>query len=221
MVANPHVKEKANIALLIIDMINDFQFEKGEKLAPFALKAAKNLSRLKKKAKEYDIPVIYVNDNYGRWQSDFKELIEHTRTVNAYGKEIVQLLIPDKDDYFVLKPQFSAFFATPLDLLLDYLGVNTLIIGGVAGNMCIHFTANDAYMRNYQLFIPRDCTASNSIEENENALHIMEYVLQANVQATKDYDMNELISNAQKNKKKSLMQFHPKSKKNSHFWDGY
>ncbi|WP_240374522.1 isochorismatase family cysteine hydrolase [Bacillus piscicola] len=192
----PHVEERASIALLIIDMISDMEFEDSEKLFEPAYETAKNIARLKRKAKEHHIPVIYVNDNYGRWQSDFKELVEHARQDDVRGKPITELLIPDSDDYFVLKPQFSAFFATPLDLLLEYLDVQTLIITGIAGNMCIQFTANDAYMRHYQLYIPSDCTASNTNQENEQALSIMQSVLKADTSPSREYQIPILIKSA-------------------------
>ncbi|SDH70535.1 isochorismatase family cysteine hydrolase [Alteribacillus bidgolensis] len=192
----PHIEEKASVALLIIDMINDMEFEDSEKIFPQALRAAENIANLKKRAKQHDIPVIYVNDNYGRWQSDFKELVNHCKQDNVKGKPITELVEPEDDDYFVLKPQFSAFFATPLDLLLDYLEVKTLIITGVAGNMCIQFTANDAYMRHYRLLIPSDGTASNQKKDNDQALDLMSNVLKADVSSSSTYDFIKIIKEA-------------------------
>nr|WP_269758111.1 isochorismatase family protein [Thalassobacillus sp. C254] len=107
---NPeHVPEKASVALLLIDTINDMEFEDGEKLFEQSLPAAKKIAKLKRRVKAYDVPVIYVNDNYGRWQSDFRQLVDHCLENNVRGKPIVELLLPEDDDYFVLKPQFSAF----------------------------------------------------------------------------------------------------------------
>ncbi|WP_233269534.1 cysteine hydrolase family protein [Alteribacillus sp. YIM 98480] len=192
----PHIEEKASVALLIIDMINDMEFEDSEKIFPKALQAAENIAHLKKRAKQHGIPVIYVNDNYGRWQSDFKELVDHCKQDNVKGKPITELVEPEDDDYFVLKPQFSAFFATPLDLLLDYLEVKTLIITGVAGNMCIQFTANDAYMRHYKLLIPSDATASNQKEDNDQALDLMSKVLKADISSSSTYNFINIIKEA-------------------------
>ncbi|MFB5664260.1 isochorismatase family cysteine hydrolase [Alteribacillus sp. HJP-4] len=191
----PHIGAKASAALLIIDMINDMEFEDSEKLYPQAYEAAQHVQALKKTAKSAEVPVIYVNDNYGRWQSDFRELVAHCKS-DVKGRPITEMIEPDEDDYFVLKPQFSAFFATPLDLLLDYLEVKTLIITGVAGNMCIHFTANDAYMRDYKLLIPGDCTASNSVEDNEHALKLMSHVLKADTSPSTSYDMKTILDEA-------------------------
>lgn len=194
---SPHVKGKASVALLIIDMITSMEFKDSDQLYDHALEAAENISGLKKQAKQFHIPVIYVNDNYGRWQSDFKDLVHRVNQEGVKGKPIAELLLPEEDDYFVLKPQFSAFFATPLELLLAHLEVKTLIITGMSGNMCVQFTANDAYMRYFQLFVPRDCTASLTKRENDQALEIMQQVLSANTELSTSYDMPSVIQKAQ------------------------
>jgi nicotinamidase-related amidase len=169
-------------ALLIIDMINDLEFTSGYQLLPHAIEAAKRISILKERLKKQGIPVVYVNDNYGRWQSDFRHLVSHCLREDVRGRPLAEVMKPEDDDYFILKPKYSGFFATPLDLLLDHLNVDTVIITGVAGDMCVQFTANDAYMRDYKLFIPSDCVASNSIETNEKALHTMKEVLKADIE---------------------------------------
>jgi nicotinamidase-related amidase len=89
------------------------------------------------------------------------------------------MLKPHKDDYFVLKPKHSAFYSTTLDVLLAYLKAKTLVIAGITGNICVLFTANDAFMRDFHLIIPQDCVASITEEENRNAILQMETVLKA------------------------------------------
>ncbi|WP_100405283.1 cysteine hydrolase family protein [Bacillus solitudinis] len=168
-------------ALLIIDMINDLEFEDGTLLFNDAYLAAKAIANLKKHAKQKGLPIIYVNDNYGKWQSNFRHIVDYCLENDVRGKPLAKLLEPADDDYFVLKPKFSGFFATPLDLLLQHLQVSNLILTGVAGNMCVQFTANDAYMRDYSLFVPEDCIASNTPETNAEALHLMRDVLKADI----------------------------------------
>ena len=172
--------DKSEIALLLIDVINDLDFPEANQLLRYAQPMARKLLRLKERAKKAGIPVIYVNDNFGRWQSDFRRQVRHCLRGDSRGHEIVTLLQPDEDDYFVLKPKHSGFFSTTLETLLRYLGSHTLIITGIAGNFCVLFTANDAYMRDYDLIIPSDCTASNSAEENREALALMRKFLKAN-----------------------------------------
>ena len=134
------------------------------------------------------MPIIYVNDNFGRWRSDFKKIVNHCLQDNVRGRPIAELLVPLEEDYFVLKPKHSGFFSTTLDLLLQYLGVRSLVIAGFAGNNCVLFTANDAYMRDYRLVIPADCTASLTWADNETALRQMQVVLKADIRPSAEVD---------------------------------
>jgi nicotinamidase-related amidase len=189
-----NVPDEASAALLLIDVINDFEFEGAEALFEHALPMSRRIADLKKRAKQVGIPVIYINDNFGKWQSDFQKLIKHCLHEGTRGKQIVELLKPDEDDYFVLKPKHSAFFSTTLDTLLSYLKVGTLIIAGVAGNICVLFTASDAFMRDFHLIVPSDCVASNDPEENSLALQQMEKVLKANISPSTELDLEILNS---------------------------
>jgi nicotinamidase-related amidase len=184
--------DKCETALLLIDVINDFDFEEGDQLLRLALPVGESIAELKKRAKAAGIPCIYVNDNFGRWQSDFKKLVAHCSADDARGKELVKLLVPDDDDYFVLKPKHSGFYSTSLDLLLTHLNAKNLILTGIAGNNCVLFTANDAYMRDYKLFIPSDCVVSNTEAENRYALKQMEDVLKADVSVANNLDLEAL-----------------------------
>ena len=170
--------DKHEFALLLIDVINDFDFPEGDELLKYARKMAPNLLRLKRRAQEAGIPVIYVNDNFGRWKSDFRRTVNHCAQ-HGRGRDVVKLLRPEKSDYFVLKPKHSGFFSTTLETLLRYLETQTLILTGIAGNFCVLFTANDAYMRDFNLFVPSDCTVSNTKKENESALGLMKKFLKA------------------------------------------
>ncbi len=186
------VPDSSGVVLLLIDVINDLEWLDADKLLPFALPMAQRICDLKKRATQAKIPTIYVNDNFGQWRSDARNLIKHCLEDGVRGEEIVRLLRPDKDDYFVLKPKHSGFFSTNLDILLDYLGAKTLIITGVAGDICVLFTANDAYMRDFQIFVPSDCIASNTQEANQNALDLMQRVLKADIRPSTELDLNDL-----------------------------
>jgi nicotinamidase-related amidase len=176
-----HAPDKAETALLLIDVINDLEFDGGEKLLAHALPMAAALAQLKRRAKADRIPAIYVNDNFGRWRSDFQKLVRHCLNQNVRGRPVVALLPPEEDDYFVLKPKHSAFFQTNLEILLGYLGTTTLILTGMAADICVLFSANDAYMRDFQIAIPSDCVASEDTESNRRVLSLMERVLKANI----------------------------------------
>jgi len=183
--------DKSGAALLLIDVINDFDFPEGEQLLRLAIPAGKNIARLKRRAKEAGIPAIYVNDNFGRWRSDFKKIVAHSRE-EGKGKEFVELLLPEEDDYFVLKPKHSGFYSTSLSLLLTHLTAKNLILTGIAGNNCVMVTANDAYMRDFKLFVPADCIASNTEEENRHALEQMETVLKADTTIATELDLQKI-----------------------------
>ena len=171
--------DKCATALLLIDVINDLEFPEADQMLAGALKMARNLVRLKQRARKAGVPVIYVNDNFGKWKSDFRATVEHCLRKSVRGREVAEILRPEKEDYFVLKPKHSGFFSTTLETLLRYLGPTTLILTGIAGNFCVLFTANDAYMRDYNLIVPRDCTISNTPGENEAALQLMRKFLKA------------------------------------------
>lgn len=187
-----NVPDKANVALLLIDVINDLEFETGKKLLPHALDMAEKLSALKRKAKQLKIPVIYVNDNFGKWQSDFNKQLEHCLKDDVCGRPLAEALRPDEDDYFVLKPKHSGFFSTTLDTLLKYLQVKALVLTGMAGDNCVLFTANDAYMRDFYLIVPADCVASEDPQENEHALRHMRRVLKADIRPSTELNLEEL-----------------------------
>ena len=187
-----NVVHKAQTALLLIDVINDLEFPEGAQIYPHALAMARKIKKLKERAKAAGLPIVYVNDNFGIWQSDFRAVVQHCLDDDVCGKPLTQMLAPEEDDYFVLKPKHSAFYSTTLDILLDYLGVRSLILTGLAGNICVLFTANDAYMRDFRLYVPRDCCASNEVEENRHALEQMKKVLKADTTPSAKLDVEKL-----------------------------
>src|SRR6476620_9501601 len=146
--------DKSAVALLLIDVINDLELPEGDQLLHYALPMARQIAALKRQAQQNNIPVIYANDNFGRWRSDFNAQVEHCLKDDVRGRPIVELLRPEPDDYFVLKPKHSGFFSTTLDTLLEHLGVKTIILTGMAANICVLFTANDVYMRDLKLLVP-------------------------------------------------------------------
>ena len=187
-----NVPDKSGVALLLIDVINDLEFPGGEHLVKHALPMARRLAGLKRRAGRAGIPAVYVNDNFGRWRSDLHKLIAHCLGADVRGKPMVGLLKPDEHDYFVLKPKHSAFYSTTLDTLLDYLGARTLILTGVAGNICILFSANDGYMRDFNLLVPADCVASNFPRDNKQALALMREVLKVDITPSTRLDLEAL-----------------------------
>jgi nicotinamidase-related amidase len=176
------------VALLLVDVINPLDFPECDRFLTHALPAAERLAGLKRTARRAGVPVVYANDNFGRWRSDLSAVVDQCQKPGCKGRPIADLLRPDPDDYFVLKPKHSAFFSTTLDTLLRYLGTRTLIIGGFAADICVLFTANDAYMRDFRLTIPSDAVASNEPADREAALALMRRVLKAQTPLSADVD---------------------------------
>jgi len=182
--------DQAPTVLLLIDVINDLEFEGGDALLTQALPMAERLATLKRRLREASVPAIYVNDNFGRWRSDFRTLLAHCARDGVRGKPLVDLLPPEADDYFVLKPKHSGFFSTTLDTLLAYLQARTLIVTGLTADNCVLFTASDAYLRDYHLVVPPDCVASIDPAHTRQALEHMRRVLKADLTPSTALDLS-------------------------------
>jgi nicotinamidase-related amidase len=164
-------------ALVIIDMISNWRFPDARRLQVNTTRIAPAIGALRLRCRRAGVPVIYANDNHGMWRSDFRHVVEDSLAQGGAGARITQALSPDDDDYFVLKPKHSGFFATPLHLLLQHLEVRRLIVTGVASDQCVVNTAVDARMRDFDVVVPSDCVATHSAERNRRAIRHFEEVL--------------------------------------------
>ena len=168
-------------ALLLIDVINDLAFDGSAALVAQAEPMARRLAALKRRAGTAGVATIYINDNFGQWRSDFRKTVAHCTSLSSPGRRVSRRLRPTSHDYFVLKPKHSGFFDTTLDTLLQTLRIRRVILTGIAGNICVLFTANDAYMRDLKIFTPADCIVSNTPAENHHALRQIQTVLKGNI----------------------------------------
>jgi len=191
-VTGTSANETCPVALLLIDVINDFDCPESEPIGRFIPHMAERIAALKKRAKAAGIPCIYVNDNFGRWRSDLHQLVEYCRREKARCREVMDLLAPERDDYFVLKPMLSGFYATVLEPLLHQLEVKTLILTGVCANVCVLFTAADAYMRGFRIWVPSDCVAAASGTDSGHALDQMRRTFKAEVHPSGEIDVAAL-----------------------------
>lgn len=163
--------ERGGAALIIIDMINSFDFAGADKLRPQARQLIEPILQLRSEMDALGAPTIYVNDNFGEWHSDKSKLVHRAL---EHAAEIVTPLAPRDEDYFIIKPQFSGFYATNLPLLLPKLGVSHLVLAGVSTDICVLFTAADAHMRDYDLWVPKDAVAAELKKHSRGALDIMQ-----------------------------------------------
>jgi nicotinamidase-related amidase len=164
--------------LVILDMISCWRFPDAPALQRQAARMAPNIARLKRRCRAAGVPVIYANDNSGQWRSDFRFVIDESLDSAGPGADITRQLEPGPDDYFVLKPKHSAFFATPLEILLDHLRAKRMFITGVAGDQCVVNTAADARMRDFDVVVPSDCIASLTLARNRRALDHLRQALE-------------------------------------------
>jgi nicotinamidase-related amidase len=181
--------DEAPTALLLIDVVNDLEFDGGDALLGPALQMADHLAALKRRARGAGVPAVYVNDNFGRWRSDLSALLAHCLGEGVRGRPLVERLVPEPDDYFVLKPKHSGFFSTTLDTLLAYLRTRTLILTGLTADNCVLFTASDAYLRDFNVIVPPDCVASIDPRHTRQALDHMHRVLKATLTASAALDL--------------------------------
>ena len=183
--------KNAGAALLIIDMVSDFEFDDGDRLFESIQPRVDAIVELKKRIKEAEAPVIYVNDNFGIWKNSFSKTLDAARS-SRLGEQIVSRLLPADDDYHVLKPQRSGFFATPLDVLLSSLEVVDLVIAGVTTDICVLFTAHDAYMRGFHVTVPSDCSAAVDEKDHVQALEMLKRIADADIRPSGEVDLNRL-----------------------------
>lgn len=172
---------RSGTVLLLVDFINPLAFEGGEQLAEPALAAARATKRLKARLAQDGIPTLYANDNYGVWRSEFHDILGYCASQPGATGRMAEWLAPGPNDLVLLKPRHSAFFATPLDLVLSQMHAHTVVLAGLATDICVQMTAMDATLRGYKLWVPSDCTAAESEPAKKAALAYMKRVLKADV----------------------------------------
>lgn len=182
----------SRIVLLLVDVINDLDFPRNEDLVRKSEELAGRIAGLSGRCREAGIPVIYVNDNKGRWRSDFSDVVKHCLRADSPGREMLRRLLPWPKDYVVLKPKHSAFYATPLETLLEHIGAETVILAGIATNACVMITASDIYVRDYKLLVPSDCVAVLTENDQRQALDVMERNYNADTSPSRELHLDPL-----------------------------
>jgi len=172
-------RRRAAKALLLVDVFNPLDFDGARKLAPDAVRAAKAAATLAARCRQSRWPVVYANDNYGHWRSDFSDVMRLCLASGSASATIAALMRPAATDYSILKPRHSAFYGTPLEFLLDDLGVRTLVVAGIAADSCVLYTALDAHLRDFRVWVPRDCVAAETDEWRIRALKQVERAAKA------------------------------------------
>jgi nicotinamidase-related amidase len=185
---------RGGVGLIITDVINDLDYPGSEKLVAAAHPMAERIIDLRGQADALGVPVIYVNDNFGQWHSERSRIIDHCRRPDAPAAKIVERLAPRDSDFFVIKPQFSGFYATNLQVLLPKLGVSRLVMTGMAADICVLFTAADAHMRDYGLWVPSDAVAADEPKRAAWALEIIKTSMGACTDASQERSLAAWVS---------------------------
>lgn len=188
-----NVPDVSPVALLLIDVMNDLDFPGNEELIKHAATLGRNIAGLKRRCRRAGIPAIYVNDNWEKWRSDFGAVIAHCRMPESPGRPLVEQLVPEAEDYIVLKPKHSAFYATPLDTILGYLKVRAVILAGLTTAACVLLTAGEIYVRDLQLYVPSDCVAALHDRNQRKALHLMRESFHAVTTPSPRLQVNHLV----------------------------
>ncbi|HZQ69202.1 MAG TPA: isochorismatase family cysteine hydrolase [Terriglobales bacterium] len=185
--------DQCSVVLLLVDVINDLDFPDNDNLVRESEPLAERILGLKQRCRAAGIPTLYVNDNRGRWRSDFCAVVRECSRPGAPGRTMVERLTPADQDYVVLKPKHSAFYATPLDILLEHIGVKTIILAGVTTNACVMITASDIYIRDLKLYVPQDCVAALTDDDQRDALELMHKNFGADIRPSGELDLPALV----------------------------
>jgi nicotinamidase-related amidase len=178
---------------LLVDVINDLTFPGNSTLVRQAKKLASEILSLKLRCRRAGIPAIYVNDNFGKWRSDVGSVLRHCLHAPAVRRALTEQLVPEEDDYVVLKPKHSAFYATPLDTLMEYMRTKAVILTGVTTNSCILLTAGELYVRDIKAYVPRDCVAGLTPRQHRTALYVMQNSFGATLCDSRRLDLRRMV----------------------------
>ncbi|MFF0549683.1 cysteine hydrolase family protein [Streptomyces sp. NPDC004311] len=162
----------ARTALIIIDMLNSYEHPDADALVPSVREALPGIGMLLKRAGASQAPVIYVNDNFGRWRSHHGEILQGA--LEGRYRDLVEPIKPDENALFVVKARHSIFYETPLAYLLGQLEVRQVVLCGQVTEQCVLYSALDAHIRHYEVTVAVDGVAHIDSELAQAALRMMQ-----------------------------------------------
>lgn len=171
-------------ALVVVDVLNPYDHEDADALVENMAPAVAPIVELVRRARDRAVPVVYVNDNYGHWNSSSDKLVQ--AALDGRHPELVEPLRPPDGASFVIKARHSIFYETPLEYLLRQLGVDRIMLCGQVTEQCILYSALDAYVRHFRVAVPTDAVACIDPELADAALRMMGANMRADVQASAD-----------------------------------
>jgi nicotinamidase-related amidase len=186
--ADNDTEDRAPSALVVVDMITTYDFPDADAVAQHAPDVVENIAGLLDRARKDGVQVIYVNDNYGDWNSSHEELYE--KAMEGEHPELVEPLAPQEGDAFVIKARHSIFYSTPLEYLLATQGLGRVVLTGQVTEQCILYSALDAYVRNFRLAVVEDAVAHIDDELAASALRMMERNMDADIETSAEADLS-------------------------------
>jgi nicotinamidase-related amidase len=168
-------------AVCVIDMLNPYDHEDADRLTANVESAVQPIAGLVKRAGDEGVEIIYVNDNYGDWNSSQEELAD--RAVSGKRPDLVEPILPPDDADFVIKARHTIFYMTPLEYLLSQKGIDHLVLAGQVTEQCILYSALDAHVRHLRVTVPPDGVAHIHEDLSDAALKMMERNMRAELTA--------------------------------------
>lgn len=181
--------EKSQVTLVLIDVINGFDFEDEEELVAAARHAAPHILALRERAHAAGVPVVYANESFGHPGPDFEAVVSACSATERPGHNIARMLAPTPGDHALIKPGRSAFSNEAFDPLLRRVGTLTVVLVGFATDSCVLATARDASACGYEVLVPPDCTAANSTELAERAFEQMRAIQRTSTPGSLEIDL--------------------------------
>ena len=179
--------ESPKSALIVVDMLNAYSHDDAEQLTASVERVVEPIASLVARARDEGVEVIYVNDNYGDWNSSHEELAE--RALNGARPDLVEPLLPPEGADFVLKARHTIFYMTPLEYLLGQKEIGHLVLTGQVTEQCILYSALDAYVRHFEVSVPRDGVAHIHEDLADAALEMMERNMSAEITSCADVSL--------------------------------
>jgi nicotinamidase-related amidase len=171
-------------ALIVIDMLNSYEHADAERLTRSVESALPAMERLIRRAADEDVLTIYVNDNFGAWNSNRDELLNSA--LEGRFRHLVEPIAPGDDTLFVVKARHSIFFQTPLEYLLGQEGIERVVLIGQVTEQCVLYSALDAYIRHLEVAVPRDAVAHIHEHLADASLELMERNMSADTSPADD-----------------------------------
>ena len=183
----PHpfdVIEPAKTALVVIDMQNYFMKPGFQGEVPMARKIVPTVNRLAAATRKLGGHVVWVKNTTSGTRESWSVLHDWLQTPDRRDRRYASMELGQEghalwgeldarpEDAQIVKKRFSAFIqgSSDIEAYLRGRGIDTLLIGGTATQVCCESSARDAMMLNFKVIMVPDALATYSDEEQNISL---------------------------------------------------